>query len=81
MGDHAEKVLPRSTRREVPFHHNYIEQIMLGDYPQALQNTVIESMGAFEKHKECRNVIRCGIVKSVFDKQYALLSLILPINA
>ncbi len=54
---------------------------MLGDYPQALQNTVIESMGAFEKHKECRNVIRCGIVKSVFDKQYALLSLILPINA
>ncbi|MBA0035561.1 hypothetical protein HS962_04855 [Pantoea sp. BIGb0393] len=27
--------------------HNDIEQIMLGD---ALQNAVIESMGAFEKH-------------------------------
>ena len=30
--------------------HNDIEQIMLGDYPQAVQNAVIESMGAFEKH-------------------------------
>lgn len=30
--------------------HNDIEQIMLGDYPHAVQNAVIESMGAFEKH-------------------------------